>query len=102
VRFKDLGDLGDLFGGLFGRSRGGGARRPAGPQRGADLETELYLAFDDAVRGVTSTVRVRAEGACTTCGGSGARPGTSPVRCPECGGVGTIAVDQGPFGFSQT
>jgi molecular chaperone DnaJ len=106
VRFEDLGGLGDLFGGLFGRGGRGGAgagagRRAAGPRRGADLEAELHLSFLDAVRGATSTVRVRAESSCSTCGGSGARPGTSPVRCTECGGVGTIAVDQGPFGFSQ-
>jgi molecular chaperone DnaJ len=105
TRIDDLGGLGDLFGGLFGRSRGGSGpagRRPAGPRPGSDLEAELHLAFLDAVRGVTSTVRVRAESSCGTCGGSGARPGTAPVRCTECGGVGTIAVDQGPFGFSQT
>jgi molecular chaperone DnaJ len=106
-RIDDLGGLGDLFGGLFGRSRGGApaggpGRRGAGPRPGADLDAELHLSFLDAVRGATSTVRVRAESTCSTCGGNGARPGTQPVRCTECGGVGTIAVDQGPFGFSQT
>ena len=44
-----MGDLGDLFGGLFGRGRRGGGT--AGPQRGADLETELHLSFEDAVTG---------------------------------------------------
>ena len=48
-RVEDMGDLGDLFGGLFGRGRRGG-RRPAGPQRGADVETELHLSFEDAVQ----------------------------------------------------
>src|SRR5206468_10691770 len=59
------------------------------------------LAFDDAVRGVTSTVRFRAEATCHTCHGSGAAPGTSPETCPQCHGTGSIAVDQGPFSFSQ-
>jgi molecular chaperone DnaJ len=53
------------------------------------------------VNGVTSTVRFRADAVCETCHGNGARPGTHPERCPQCGGAGAIAVDQGPFSFSQ-
>ncbi len=98
----DLGDLGGLFGNLFG---GGGGRRgrqrASGPQRGQDLETELHLSFEDAVSGVTSTVRFRADATCSTCAGSGAAPGSLPETCPECHGSGSIAVDQGPFSFSQ-
>ncbi len=91
----------DLLGNLFG-SRGARGRRAAhGPHRGQDLETELHLSFEDAVRGVTSTVRFRADATCSTCHGSGAAPGTTPERCPECHGSGSIAVDQGPFSFSQ-
>jgi len=93
--------ISDLLGNLLG-NRGGRTRRaPQGPQRGQDLETELHLSFDDAVRGVTSTVRFRADATCSTCQGSGAAPGTSPQTCPECQGTGSIAVDQGPFSFSQ-
>jgi molecular chaperone DnaJ len=93
----------DLLGNLLGnRGRGGrGGRAAPGPQRGQDLETELHLSFDDAVRGVTSTVRFRADASCSTCNGSGAAPGTRPETCPECRGSGSIAVDQGPFSFSQ-
>ncbi|HTL86430.1 MAG TPA: molecular chaperone DnaJ [Acidimicrobiia bacterium] len=97
----DVGDLGGLFGNLFG---GGGRRvrqRASGPQRGQDLETELHLSFDDAVNGVTSTVRFRADATCHTCAGSGAAPGTMPETCPQCHGSGSIAIDQGPFSFSQ-
>jgi molecular chaperone DnaJ len=99
----DLGDLGGLFGNLFGGGSGrrGGSRRATGPQRGQDLETELHLSFDDAVHGVTSTVRFRADATCSTCAGSGAAPGSMPETCPECHGSGSIAVDQGPFSFSQ-
>src|SRR5829696_6576681 len=63
-RVDDLGDLGDIFGGLFGRGRGrGGATRSrgSGPQRGVDLETELHLAFDEAVHGVTTSVNLVGE-----------------------------------------
>jgi molecular chaperone DnaJ len=93
----------DILGNLFGnRGSGGRGRRSAhAPQRGQDLETELHLSFDDAVRGVTTTVRFRADATCSTCHGSGAAPGTSPETCPQCHGSGSIAVDQGPFSFSQ-
>jgi molecular chaperone DnaJ len=94
----NIGDLGGLFGNLFGACR---QRRAAGPRRGHDLETELHLSFEDAVRGPTSTVRFRADATCATCAGSGAAPGSTPETCPECHGSGTIAVDQGPFSFSQ-
>ena len=107
VRFDDFGDgggLGDLLGNLFGGGRGGGrgrARGPAGPQRGHDLETELHLDFLDAVHGVTTSVSITAEAPCSVCGGSGAKPGTVPDICTTCGGSGAVAVDQGPFSFSQ-
>jgi molecular chaperone DnaJ len=61
----------------------------------------LHLSFEDAVNGVTSTVRFRADATCSTCAGSGAAPGTMPETCPECHGSGSIAIDQGPFSFSQ-
>lgn len=98
----DTGFFSDLLGGLF---NAGGTRRgrrgATGPQRGQDLETEIHLSFDDAVKGVTSTVRFRADAVCSTCSGTGAAPGTSPETCPECRGSGQIAVDQGPFSFAQ-
>ena len=101
-------DLGDLLGGLFDRFRGGpggaaGGRgaTTAGPGRGADLEAELHLSFDDAVRGVTTSVNVNSEAACHTCHGSGAAPGTTPVVCPRCHGRGVIDDNQGFFSFSQ-
>jgi molecular chaperone DnaJ len=107
VHFDDLGDiggLGDLFGSLFNRGRRGGSGgrgRGSGPQRGRDLEAELHLSFLDAVRGVTTTVRLTAEAACSTCGGSGAAPGTAPITCTHCNGSGVVADNQGPFSFSQ-
>ena len=99
-------DLGDLLGGMFGRggtgTRGGraGGRAP-GPRRGDDLETELHLSFEDGVNGVETTVNVTSDAACTTCGGTGAAPGTSPVICSTCGGRGVRDENQGLFSFSQ-
>ncbi len=96
-RVEDLGDLGDLFGSLFGR---GARRRTRGPQRGADVETELHLSFDDAVRGVTATVNVPEDVRCHTCHGTGAAPGTRTRPCPQCGGSGVLDDNQGLFSLS--
>jgi molecular chaperone DnaJ len=95
-RVEDLGDLGDLFGGLFGRGR----RRSTGPQRGADVEAELHLSFEDAVRGVTTAVNVPQDSRCRTCNGTGAAPGTSTHLCERCGGRGTLDDNQGLFSLS--
>ncbi len=94
-------DLGDLLGNLFNRGRPGATPPRTGPLRGDDLETELHLAFHDAVDGVTTTVNVSSDAACSTCGGTGAAPGTSPVICSKCGGRGVLAENQGLFSFSQ-
>jgi molecular chaperone DnaJ len=97
------GDLGDLLGNLFGRGGRGrqAGRRGTGPHRGQDLETELHLTFEDAVAGVTTAVHLTSDAPCSTCHGSGARPGTSPVTCSTCGGSGAVVDDQGPFAFSS-
>ena len=100
VRFEtgDV-DLEDLLGGMFG-GRGGRRREPR--RRGADLETEVTLSFDDAMAGVTVPVRLTGPAPCTTCHGSGAAPGTQPITCPTCGGSGQVAVNQGFFSMAQT
>jgi molecular chaperone DnaJ len=103
-QFDESTGFSDLLGGLFGRGnrgRRGRGPRQAGPQRGADLETELHLDFLEAVHGVTTTVSFTADAVCSVCHGSGAKPGTTPDVCPQCGGSGEILVDQGPFSFSQ-
>jgi molecular chaperone DnaJ len=99
----DIGGLGDILGNLFGRGRRGTTTRQpgAGPRRGNDLEAEVHLSFDDAVRGATIAVQLTGAAPCHTCGGTGAAPGTVPRTCPQCNGAGTLAVDQGPFSFSQ-
>ena len=94
----DLGDLlGNLFGGRGRRNQG----RSAGPERGANLETELHLAFEDALAGVTTSVHLVSDAVCSTCHGSGAEPGSDVVVCPQCAGRGVIDENQGLFSFSQ-
>jgi molecular chaperone DnaJ len=91
-------NIGDLFGGLFGR---GASPRPSRPRRGNDLETETELSFLEATRGVAMPLRLTSPAPCTNCHGSGARPGTSPKICPNCNGSGVISRNQGAFGFSE-
>ena len=71
-------NIGDLFGGLFGR--GAQQPRPSRPRRGNDLETETELSFLEATKGVAMPLRLTSPAPCTNCHGSGARPGTSPDR----------------------
>jgi molecular chaperone DnaJ len=99
VRIEDLQDLlggfglGDVFG------FGGGQRR--GPQRGADIQTDLSISFEDAAHGVTTSIKVKGPAPCTRCAGTGAEPGTSITTCPTCSGRGVVAQNQGFFSFSQ-
>jgi len=90
----DLGDLLRGFGGAGGRGR-------QQPQRGADLETEAEVSFDDAMTGTTVPVRFVGPAACHSCHGTGAEPGTSPIRCPSCGGTGSVDVNQGFFSMER-
>ena len=71
-------DLGDLFGGLFGGAGRGRGRASSRPQRGADLETDVRVAFDDAMAGTTVPVKITGPAVCQACHGSGAAPGHEP------------------------
>jgi molecular chaperone DnaJ len=95
------GGIGDLFGNIFS-GRGAGRRGGVGsPARGADVETEVTLAFTEAVAGVTVPLQLASPGACRNCGGTGARPGTAPHPCPNCLGTGLITRNQGAFALSE-
>ncbi len=82
---------------------GGGAGAGfGGAQRGADLRYTLDLDLEEAVRGTTVTIRVPTLVGCKTCNGSGAKPGTTPVTCTTCGGIGQVRMQQGFFSVQQT
>ncbi|MXP23573.1 molecular chaperone DnaJ [Gordonia sp. HNM0687] len=96
---ESAGGFGDLFDGLF--NRGPRTSTATRPKRGNDLETETTLTFKDAATGTTVPLRVTSPAPCTTCHGSGAKPGTSPRVCPNCNGSGFVSRNQGAFGFSE-
>ena len=93
-------DLGDIFSSVFGRSGQPGAAADQ-PSRGRDLETEVQLTFEQAVEGAQVSVTVPKLATCKVCGGTGAKPGTSPITCPRCGGRGIDSQSQGLFSISQ-
>ena len=98
---ESSGGFGDLFDGLFNRGGSQRASTATRPRRGNDLETETTLSFKDAAVGTTVPLRVTSPAPCTTCHGSGAKPGTSPRVCPTCNGSGLVSRNQGAFGFSE-
>lgn len=92
----DFGDIfGDIFGDLFGGSRRSG--RSSGPMKGANVRTSVRITFEEAVFGVEKEIELTLKDECTTCHGSGAKPGTSPETCSKCGGKGQVVFTQQSF-----
>jgi len=92
----------DFFGSVFG---GGGGRRSArrgGPARGYDLETGVELTLNEIASGAEKTIEFTRQDRCPDCAGSGAAPGSKPVRCPLCGGNGQVAKGGGFFQMVST
>jgi molecular chaperone DnaJ len=88
--FTGFGGLGDIFEDLFGFGMRGSARAHQAPQRGSDLQTGIAVSFREAVFGCTRDIEVARLEPCDHCGGTGAEPGTTPVRCTTCGGSGEV------------
>ena len=90
--WDDFGDLGDIFSSFFGGGFGGqrANRRNNGPQKGEDLNLNLEISFEDAFLGVEKEVTISRQETCSICHGTGAKPGTNPVKCSVCGGTGQI------------
>lgn len=94
--------FGDIFGEIFGAGRRGGGG--GGPQvyRGSDLKYNMEITLEQAAAGFDTEIRVPSWDDCDTCHGSGAKPGTKPVTCRTCGGVGAVRMQQGFFSVQQT
>ena len=96
----DFGDIfGDIFGDLFGGSRGGSRRNYNGPMRGANIRASVRITFEEAVFGCEKEIEPLQKDECTTCHGTGAKPGTNPETCTKCGGKGQVVfTSQSLFG----
>ena len=99
----DFGDIfGDIFGDLFGGGGIRGGRANNGPMKGANIRKSIRITFEEAVFGCKKELEVILKDPCTTCGGTGAKPGTSPETCPKCGGKGQVVyTSQSFFGTVQ-
>jgi len=97
-----MGDiLSNLFGGGAGRGGAGGRRGRARARRGADLEAQVSISFEQAISGAQIPLSVPMHDTCSTCHGTGAKPGTTPKVCPRCEGRGIETQGQGMFSISQ-
>ena len=92
--FSDI--FGDIFGDLFGGGRRGG-RASQGPRQGMNIRKSVRITFEEAVFGCEKELDVVLKDPCTTCNGTGAKPGTSPETCPKCGGKGQVVYTQQSF-----
>ncbi|HEX5808305.1 MAG TPA: molecular chaperone DnaJ [Anaerolineales bacterium] len=91
--FRDYtADFNDIFEELFGRGFGFSTSRRSrnSPRRGRDLQMQVTLTFEEAVFGVEKEIEFEREETCSRCNGSGAEPGTTPVRCSTCNGQGEV------------
>ncbi len=89
-------DMGDIFGDIFGDLFGGGRSRRAGggPMKGPNVRTGVRITFQEAVTGVDKELDLNLKEECTTCHGSGAKPGSSAETCSKCGGKGQVVYTQ--------
>ncbi|MFA5996070.1 MAG: molecular chaperone DnaJ [Patescibacteria group bacterium] len=83
----DFGDIGDIFGELFGGGRRSSSRRRA---RGSDIEMKVDVSFAEAAFGVEKPVELFKTSACSRCHGNGAEPGSKVITCATCGGQGAV------------
>jgi molecular chaperone DnaJ len=86
--YTDFGGIGDIFEEFFGF--GTGRARRHGPRRGNDLQYELEISFEEAVFGCEKEIEIQRLETCPVCQGTGAEPGTTPVRCSQCNGTGEV------------
>jgi len=111
-QFGSMEDIFSAFGDIFGGGRGGGSifeQFFGGGQRGhqqrsggADLQVNLEIGLEEVRSGIKRKIEIKRNEACEDCRGSGAKPGTTPKRCPDCNGTGQIIRSQGFFAMRST
>ena len=103
VNYEDLGGMGGL-GDIFSQFMDQGSHfrsRRAAPQKGKDLNAEVTISFNQAIKGGKVKLTLQREEVCPDCSGTGAAPGSKPQPCPQCGGSGTVTMTQGGFAVSR-
>lgn len=90
--FSDLDDIFSFFTGGFGGRQS--ARRNNGPRKGADLNINMDITFEEAFLGVEKEIVITRNETCDVCHGTGAKPGTNPIKCPDCNGTGQVTQVQ--------
>ena len=88
--------FGDIFGDIFGGGRRGG-RASNSPMKGANIRKSIRITFEEAISGCEKELELVLKDPCTTCNGTGAKPGTSPETCPKCGGKGQVVYSSQSF-----
>lgn len=97
-------DMSDIFGDIFGDFFGGGSRRgpSTGPSKGANVRLSVRITFDEAIKGCSKELEFSFKEECSSCHGTGAKPGTTPETCGKCGGKGKVVYSQQSlFGMMQ-
>jgi len=84
IFMRDFGAMGGLEG-LFG-----GRRTRTEERRGQDIRVTVRLTLQEVALGAKKTVKLKSLERCTTCEGSGAKPGTKPTTCGTCNGSGEV------------
>jgi molecular chaperone DnaJ len=101
--FEFSGGFADIFDEMFGEILGGGRRGgTSGAQRGADLRYDLEITLEEAFTGSEKNITIAKSVACAECKGQGAAPGTQPVDCPMCKGIGRVRAQQGFFTIERS
>ena len=99
--FGGMGGMGDIFGDLFGGGRR--ASNPNAPMQGANVRARVSISFDESISGCVKNLDIVIKDECSNCGGTGAKPGTSPKICPKCRGTGQVTFrQQSLFGMMQS
>ncbi|MEO7401056.1 MAG: molecular chaperone DnaJ [Polaromonas sp.] len=93
--------FGDIFGDVFGGQRGGQQRAGRQVFRGGDLSYAMEISLEEAAHGKEAQIRIPSWDDCTTCHGSGAKPGTKVATCTTCHGHGVVQMRQGFFSVQQ-
>ena len=92
-----FGGFEEIFEEFFGGMGGMRSNRRRGPRPGSDRRVDVTISFEESIFGIEKEVEFERLEACETCGGSGAAPGTSPVRCSQCNGTGEVRQVQQTF-----